>query len=98
MSVSASGLLTRKTACRYLVENDKHSARARLEVIVASGAFNSPQLLQLSGIGPAPVLRSHGIAVIADAAGVGDALNDHFADRIILRCRNPITLNDAMRS
>ena len=88
----------RATGLEYLVGNDKHSARARLEVIVASGAFNSPQLLQLSGIGPAPLLRSHEIAVIADAPGVGDALNDHFAGRIILRCRNPITLNDAVRT
>jgi choline dehydrogenase len=88
----------RATGIEYLVGSDQRGARARLEVIVASGAFNSPQLLQLSGIGPAPLLRSHGIAVIADAPGVGDALNDHFAGRIILRCRNPMTLNDAVRS
>jgi choline dehydrogenase len=88
----------RATGLEYLVGNDKHSARANVEVIVASGAFNSPQLLQLSGIGPAPLLQSLGIAAIADALGVGDDLNDHFSGRIILRCKEAITLNDAVRS
>jgi choline dehydrogenase len=88
----------RATGLEYLVGDDKHSARANVEVIVSSGAFNSPQLLQLSGIGPASLLQSLGIAVIADARGVGDALNDHFAGRIILRCKEPITLNDAVRT
>jgi choline dehydrogenase len=88
----------RATGLEYLVGNDKHSVRAHVEVIVASGAFNSPQLLQLSGIGPAPLLQSLGIAAIADAPGVGDDLNDHFSGRIILRCKEAITLNDAVRS
>ena len=88
----------RATGVEYLIGNNKHSARADVEVIVASGAFNSPQLLQLSGIGPAPLLQSFGIPVIADAPGVGDALNDHFSGRIRLRCKDPITLNDAVRN
>ena len=88
----------RATAVEYLAGNDKRSARADAEVIVASGAFNSPQLLQLSGIGPAPLLQSFGIPVVADAPGVGDDLNDHFSGRIRLRCKEPITLNDAVRS
>jgi choline dehydrogenase len=87
----------RATAVEYIVGNDKHSARANVEVIVSSGAFNSPQLLQLSGIGPASLLQSLGIAVIADARGIGDDLNDHFSGRIVLRCKEPITLNDAVR-
>jgi choline dehydrogenase len=88
----------RAIGLEYLLGNDKRSACAKIEVIVASGAFNSPQLLQLSGIGPASLLQSLGVAVIADAPGVGDALNDHFAGRIILRCNKPITLNDAVRT
>src|ERR1700730_1484085 len=88
----------RATGVEYLAGNDKRSARANAEVIVASGAFNSPQLLQLSGLGPASLLKSHGIAVIADAPGVGNDLNDHISGRIILRCKEPITLNDAVRS
>jgi choline dehydrogenase len=88
----------RATGVEYVIGNDKRSARAGVEVIVASGAFNSPQLLQLSGLGPASLLQSHGIAVIADAPGVGDDLNDHISGRIILRCKEPITLNDAVRT
>jgi choline dehydrogenase len=88
----------RATGVEYVVDNDKQIARANAEVIVASGAFNSPQLLQLSGLGPASLLQAHGIAVIADAAGVGNDLNDHISGRIILRCQEPITLNDAVRT
>src|SRR6202020_551391 len=88
----------RATGVEYLAGNDKRSARANAEVIVASGAFNSPQLLQLSGVGPAALLQSLGIPVIADAPGVGDDLNDHISGRIILRCKEPITVNDAGRN
>jgi choline dehydrogenase len=82
----------------YVAGEDKRSGRANVEVIVASGAFNSPQLLQLSGLGPASLLKTHGIAVIADVPGVGDDLNDHISGRIMLRCKEPITLNDAVRT
>ena len=68
-----------------------------VEVIVASGAFNSPQLLQLSGLGPASLLSPLGIPVIADLPGVGDQLNDHYFARLILRCKEPLSLNDAVR-
>jgi len=91
----------RATGVEYLVDagdSDKRRASANLEVIVASGAFNSPQLLQLSGLGPAALLKQHGIDVIADAPGVGDDLNDHLSGRIILRVKEPITLNDAVRT
>jgi choline dehydrogenase len=91
----------RATGVEYLVgqgDHDKRSASANVEVIVASGAFNSPQLLQLSGLGPAELLRSHGIDVVADAPGVGDDLNDHLSGRIMLRVKDPITLNDAVRT
>jgi choline dehydrogenase len=88
----------RATGVDYFAGDAKRSARADVEVIVASGAFNSPQLLQLSGLGPAALLKSHGIAVVADAPGVGDDLNDHISGRIMLRCTEPITLNDAVRT
>src|SRR5215475_4149466 len=88
----------RATGVEYLTDNDKRSAQANVEVIVAGGAFNSPQLLQLSGLGPASLLQSHGITVVADAPGVGDDLNDHISGRIMLRCKEPITLNDAVRT
>ena len=88
----------RASGIEYVAGNEKCRASANAEVIVAGGAFNSPQLLQLSGLGPASLLQSHGITVIADAPGVGDDLNDHISGRIILRCKEPITLNDAVRS
>jgi choline dehydrogenase len=88
----------RAAGIEYLAGNVKRSAGADAEVIVAGGAFNSPQLLQLSGVGPASLLQSHGITVVTDAPGVGDDLNDHISGRIILRCKEPITLNDAVRS
>jgi len=91
----------RATGVEYLVgqdDADKRRASANVEVIVASGAFNSPQLLQLSGLGPAALLKQHGIDVVADAPGVGDDLNDHLSGRIILRVKEPITLNDAVRT
>jgi choline dehydrogenase len=53
-------------------------AKAAKEVILAGGAINSPQLLQLSGVGPAALLKAHGIEVVADLAGVGENLQDHY--------------------
>jgi choline dehydrogenase len=88
----------RATGIEYLAGNEKRRADTNAEVIVAGGAFNSPQLLQLSGLGPASLLRSYGITVVADAPGVGDDLNDHISGRIMLRCKGTITLNDAVRS
>ena len=73
-------------------------AMARQEVLLSGGAINSPQLLQLSGVGPAALLREHGIPVVADVAGVGQDLQDHFQVRLVLRCRQPITLNDDLRT
>src|SRR5207237_6614138 len=50
--------------------------------------------MQLSGLGPAPLLRQHGIAVIADMPGVGADLQDHFHARLIFRCTQPVSAND----
>ena len=74
------------------------TAHANAEVIVAGGAFNSPQLLQLSGLGPADLLRSHGIAVVADMPGVGADLQDHLQIRMLYRCTEPITMNDVINN
>ena len=87
----------RAVGVEYQARGETRTARAAVEVLVSSGTFNSPQLLQLSGVGPAPLLQSFGIPVVADMPGVGDGLSDHYAGRIMLRCRRPITLNDAVR-
>jgi choline dehydrogenase len=73
-----------------------HTAYAEGEVILAGGAFNSPQLLQISGLGPAELLRQHGIDVIADLPGVGADLQDHLQLRMLYRCTEPITMNEVI--
>ena len=72
-------------------------ARAR-EVILCGGAINSPQLLLLSGVGPARDLQKMGIPMLHDLPGVGRNLQDHYQARFAYRCRLPITVNDIMRS
>jgi choline dehydrogenase len=73
-------------------------AHATAEVVVAGGTFNSPQLLQLSGLGPAALLQSFGINVVADIPGVGAELQDHLQVRMQYRCTEPITMNDVIHS
>ena len=73
-----------------------YRARAEGEVILSGGAFNSPQLLQLSGVGPGALLQQFGIDVVQDMPGVGDELQDHFQARFNYKCSEPITTNDAM--
>src|ERR1700712_5759778 len=84
----------RAVAVEYSKAGARRTARARKEILVASGAYNSPQLLQLSGVGPAELLRKHGIDVVLDTPGVGNDLQDHLQVRIVTRCTQRITLND----
>lgn len=64
----------RAVAIEYLQNGARHQARARREVILRGGSINSPQILQLSGIGPATLLQPLGIPVVHDLAGVGENL------------------------
>jgi choline dehydrogenase len=88
----------RAVAIEYRQAGSLRTARARREILVSGGAYNSPQLLQLSGIGPAELLRKHGIDVVLDAPGVGNDLQDHMQVRVVMRCTKPITLNDVVNS
>jgi choline dehydrogenase len=72
--------------------------RARREVLLAAGAIGSPQILQLSGLGPAALLRAHGVEVVRDLAGVGENLHDHLQLRAIYKVRDTVTLNRRARS
>ncbi len=67
-------------------------------IVLCGGALQSPQLLQLSGIGPADLLRSHGIDVVHDGPGVGQNLQDHLQMRLLLRLNRKISLNDHVRN
>jgi choline dehydrogenase len=77
--------------------NGTHQVLARREVLLCAGALQSPQILQLSGVGPAALLRSHGIGVVADSPAVGENLQDHLALRLIYKCTRPVTTNDELR-
>ena len=85
-------------AVEYLKNEKKLKATANREILLCGGAFNSPQLLQLSGVGPGTLLQEHGIPVVHDAPDVGECLQDHFYCRTFWRCNQPITLNDDMLS
>jgi len=69
-------------------------AAARIETVLAAGSIGSPQLLQLSGIGPAALLREHGIGVTHESPGVGENLQDHLQLRMAFKVKNVRTLNE----
>lgn len=70
---------------------------ARREVIVCCGALNTPRLLQLSGVGPADLLRKLGVPVVHDLPGVGENLSDHFSVRIVMGVKDMSTINELSR-
>ena len=86
----------RARAVEYRHNGSLRTARARWEILVSSGAYNSPQLLQLSGVGPAELLKTHGIDVVLDAPGVGNDLQDHLQVRVVMKCAQRVTLNDVV--
>jgi choline dehydrogenase len=67
--------------------------RARREIILSSGAANTPKLMQISGIGPAWLLRKLGVPIVLDLRGVGDNLQDHYTTRMVARVKGVETLN-----
>ena len=91
----ATGLIfdgSRAIGVRYERDGVRHEVRARREVILAGGPINSPQLLKLSGIGPAEELRALGIPVVQDRPGVGENLQDHLEFYFQVACTRPVTL------
>jgi choline dehydrogenase len=86
---------SRAVGVEYLRAGKRRQAHARLEVLLAAGAINSPQLLELSGVGDAQLLRQFHIPVIADSPAVGRGLQDHLAVSYFYRSRVP-TLNDQL--
>ena len=96
-------------ASRVLIEKDRaagveyrkggnpHTARAAREVVLAGGTYNSPQLLMLSGVGPAETLRRHGIETVIDRPAVGENLQEHVNTFATFSCSRPISDDPALR-
>ncbi|HVF64487.1 MAG TPA: GMC family oxidoreductase N-terminal domain-containing protein [Casimicrobiaceae bacterium] len=92
-------IIDRRTAVGVEYVRDGRVERVdAAEIVLAAGAFGSPQVLMRSGIGSAGRLRALGIAVVADLPGVGGNLQNHFRASIVVRCRPGYSLNEAMRS
>ena len=88
----------RAVGVEYQSPQGRQTARCKGEVIVSGGAYGSPQLLLLSGLGPAEHLRDMGIEVVRDMPAVGSNLHDHFNTNLNWRISKAITLNDLERS
>ena len=88
----------RAVGVEYQSPSGRETARCRGEVIVSGGAYGSPQLLLLSGLGPAEHLQEMGVPVVRDMPSVGSNLHDHFNTNLNWRVSKAITLNDLERS
>jgi choline dehydrogenase len=78
----------------FLHGGEESFAAVKLETLLTAGAIGSPQILQLSGIGPATLLREHGIALVHELPGVGENLQDHLQLRMAFKVANVRTLNE----
>ena len=83
----------RATGIAYRQRGELKTARCRAEVLLSAGSLQSPQLLQLSGIGPRALLDRFGIPVVQELPGVGENLQDHLQIRLGYECTRPITTN-----
>lgn len=88
----------RAVGVEFIENGEGRIVRAQSEVLLAAGALQSPQLLQLSGVGPASILTSHGIEVHADSPEVGENLQDHYQARVIVKLKKKMSLNDQVRN
>jgi choline dehydrogenase len=97
---SVEKVLFRGTRATGIAWRDKDGARTAhaARIVLCAGALQSPQLLQLSGIGPAALLERHGIPVVHDSPGVGRNLQDHYQARLVVRLSRPVSLNDEVRN
>jgi choline dehydrogenase len=90
----------RTVGVRYVNDRDRNGyqvVRARREVILSCGTANTAKLLQISGVGPAPLLQSIGVPVVHELAGVGENFRDHYAVRLVARVKNSVTINELSR-
>jgi len=88
----------RATGVKWIQNGILSTATSDCEVILAAGALQSPQLLQLSGIGPPEILKKYNIKVLVDSSEVGRNLQDHYQARVIVKLKKPHSLNDDIRN
>ena len=88
----------RAVGIEYQTPAGRVTARVRGEIIVSGGVYGSPQLLQLSGLGPGDLLGQFGIPVVREMPGVGKNLHDHFNTYLVWRCPQKVTVNDMAMS
>jgi choline dehydrogenase len=87
----------RASGLRFHRHGVSQEVKANREIIISAGAVNSPQLLELSGVGRAELLQGHGIPVVADLPGVGENLQDHLIVDLKYRVRNALSINEITR-
>jgi len=88
----------RAVGVEVTIDGERLELRARREVLLSGGAVNSPQLLQLSGVGPQGLLREHGIPIVNDLRGVGENLQDHYMVGMQFRLKTGVlSLNETTR-
>jgi choline dehydrogenase len=88
----------RAIGLEYKQDGQIKRARARLEVLLSGGSLQSPQLLQLSGVGPAALLKEHGIELVHELPGVGENLQDHIGCKVVYKVKKANTINEISRS
>ena len=99
MRIGRRNGMPRSEGVEFVHERDGRTfAEARRETILAAGSIGSPQLLQLSGVGPAAMLSARGIEPIRHLAGVGENLHDHLQIRMQYKVKHTVTLNDRVNS
>ena len=99
MRIGRRNGMPRSEGVEFVHERDGRTfAEARKETILAAGSIGSPQLLQLSGVGPAAMLSARGIEPVRHLAGVGENLQDHLQIRMQYKVKNTVTLNDRVNT
>jgi len=88
----------RATGVEWIADGKRFTASADREVILSAGTIQSPQILQLSGVGPAALLNQHGIDVVVDSPEVGENLQDHYQMRMLVKLKQKLSLNDDVRN
>jgi len=98
LRIETRDAVQRATGLDVRVADTVQRVLARREVLLCAGSIGSPQILQLSGIGPGALLRSRGIPAVHDLPGVGENLHDHLQIRLMYKVRNTVTLNQRANS